>query len=98
MKLSFFNKSRIRGFLEFVDGREVVGWAVDLNRPAEPVTLDIMVDDEVIGSAQTSLSRPDVAKKYNIDGTFGFNFYAWPPIADNDIDRTRVRVRGVNTE
>jgi hypothetical protein len=57
-----------------------------------------MIDDIVIGSTRPSLKRPDVAREYNVEGAFGFNFWASPPIADKDIDRTRVLVKGIGIE
>jgi molybdenum cofactor biosynthesis enzyme MoaA len=98
MRVPFFSRPRICGFLEFVDGREVVGWALDRNRPAQPLTVEIMIDDTVIGSTSTALARPDVAQKYRVAGTFGFSFYAWPPIADENIDRVKVRVKDAGGE
>jgi sulfatase maturation enzyme AslB (radical SAM superfamily) len=98
MRVPFFSRPRICGFLEFVDGREVVGWALDRNRPAQPLTIEIMIDDTVIGSTSTALARPDVAQKYGVTGTFGFSFYAWPPIADEDIDRVKARVKDAGGE
>jgi sulfatase maturation enzyme AslB (radical SAM superfamily) len=98
MRVPFFSRPRICGFLEFVDGREVMGWALDRNRPVQSLTVEIMIDNTVIGAASTALARPDVAQKYGVAGTFGFSFYAWPPIADEDIDRVRVRVKDTGVE
>jgi molybdenum cofactor biosynthesis enzyme MoaA len=98
MKFPFFSRPRICGFLEFVDGREVVGWALDRNRPADPLTVEVVIDGAVIGSTSTALGRPDVTQKYGFTGTFGFSFYAWPPIADGDIDRVKARVKDTGVE
>ncbi len=98
MRVPFFSRARICGFLEFVDGREVMGWALDRTRPAQPLTVEIMIDDTVIGSTSTALARPDVAQKFGVTGTFGFSFYAWPPIADEDIDRVKARVKDAGVE
>jgi hypothetical protein len=98
MRVPFFSRPRICGFLEFVDGREVVGWALDRNRPTHPLTVEIVVDDTVIGSASTALGRSDVNQKYGVTGTFGFSFYAWPPITDGDIDRVKARVKDTGVE
>jgi molybdenum cofactor biosynthesis enzyme MoaA len=98
MRVPLFSASRICGFLEFVDGREVVGWALDRNRPSRSLTVEVMIGDAVIGSTSTVLLRPDVTQELGVTGTFGFSFYAWPPIADDDIDRVKVRVKDAGVE
>jgi molybdenum cofactor biosynthesis enzyme MoaA len=98
VRVPFLSRSRICGHVEFVDGREVVGWALDRNRPAQRLIVEVMIDDAVVGSTSTALARPDVDQKYGVTGTFGFSFYARPPIADEDIDRVKVRVKDAGVD
>jgi len=89
---------RILGALEYVDSREIIGWALDPARPDRPPVIEIMVGDTSIGLVTPSQVRPDVAKSYNLEGMFGFSFYASPALHDSKIDNVRVVARDFGIE
>jgi molybdenum cofactor biosynthesis enzyme MoaA len=89
---------RILGALEYVDSRQIIGWALDPAQPDRLPVLEIMVGDTTLGVTTPSRTRPDVTKTYNLEGTFGFGFYASPPLKDSEIERVRVLARDFGVE
>jgi sulfatase maturation enzyme AslB (radical SAM superfamily) len=106
MRIPFLAKSgssassvpRILGALEYVDSRQIIGWALDPVRPEKLPVLEIVIGDTTIGVTTPSRIRPDVTKKYNLEGTFGFSFYSSPPLEDAEIEHVRVRARDFGVE
>jgi hypothetical protein len=49
------------GALEHVDGRGARGWAVDLERPGEPVEVQLFLNGEFVAAATATAPRPDDA-------------------------------------
>jgi hypothetical protein len=89
---------RILGALEYVDSREIIGWALDPVRPDRLPVLEIKVGDTTVGVTTPSRIRPDVTKTYNLEGRFGFSFYASPPLKDSEIERVCVVARDFGVE
>jgi hypothetical protein len=92
------NDPRILGSLEYVDSREVIGWALDPIRPDSLPVLEIMIGDIRVGLTTPSRPRPDVTKKYNLKGTFGFSFFMSKALKDAEIERVRVLARDFGVE
>lgn len=57
----------LAGYLESIDELGVAGWAVDNNRPGQPVELSLFIDGEHILDLVTSNERPDLAR-HGMDG------------------------------
>lgn len=53
---------------------EIRGWAADLLRPEEPLTLEVFFDNMFVGIAQTGLFRREVQEKVGGSGKAGFLF------------------------
>lgn len=51
----------LRGFVGRIDGDEVVGWAIDRADPDRAVTLELVIDGDVIDTAVADQKRPDLA-------------------------------------
>ncbi len=83
-------KDNIYGGLEYVDGREVIGWAMDIKNVSHPLQLQIMLGDVIVGSTVTNIPRQDVETAYSVQGDFGFTFHAPRPFSDEEIDAIRV--------
>jgi hypothetical protein len=49
------------GALEHVDGRGARGWAADLERPGEPVEVQLFLNGEFVASATATEPQPDDA-------------------------------------
>ncbi|MCW8084110.1 glycosyltransferase family protein [Sabulicella glaciei] len=53
---------RFRAGMGALAGFEVGGWALDTQDPARPVTVEIWVAGELLGTAETGLERGDIAR------------------------------------
>ena len=85
----------LAGLVERFERDQVVGWVLDRRAPGEPVAVELVVRGNVAATCLAGQSRPDVAKKLEIQGSFGFRF-----AADSDLlahpDEVVVRVAGTN--
>ena len=70
--------SRVEGFVEIVDETGIYGWAYDVNNPAMPVRLDLLVDGEFEATLDCSQHRPDVKAAGYPRSDVGFH---WKPTA-----------------
>lgn len=65
------------GALEHVDGHGARGWAADLERPGEPVEVQLFLNGAFVASAMASEPRPDDASnvsRVNVRRSFVFEF------------------------
>lgn len=61
-----------KGSLDSFTGRVVRGWACDLERPDESVTLELLLNDEVVVEFKTDRYRPDLEEMGMGSGHHGF--------------------------
>ncbi|WP_374764423.1 glycosyltransferase [Yunchengibacter salinarum] len=58
--------------IEAVQGHHVRGWAVDENRPDQPVSLLFMLNGVLAGTVRADGFRRDIQDRFGGSGTFGF--------------------------
>ncbi len=56
------NPSTYKGRIDGIEQKHVRGWALDLNNPHHPVTVEILDGDNVILTVECQLDRPDLLK------------------------------------
>ncbi|MFO1151920.1 MAG: glycosyltransferase [Alsobacter sp.] len=61
-----------RGYVEAVRDGEVIGWALDCDRPDEPVSVDICEGEQVLTRVTARLPRRDLAEAGIGTGAHGF--------------------------
>lgn len=85
------------GRIDGLSGRILTGWAVDPDRPAEAVEVEVRQRGLVIGRAMTDVSRPDVAAAGLGGGHAGFRI-ALSPLYNRENGPLSVKLRrsGVN--
>ncbi|WP_292034917.1 MULTISPECIES: glycosyltransferase [unclassified Brevundimonas] len=66
------------GRVDALNGRILTGWAVDPDRPAEPVEVEVRQKGAVVGQAMTDVSRPDVSAAGLGGGSAGFRVVLSP--------------------
>jgi len=74
----------LRGYVDATTPFAVLGWAADLSAPDEPVLLDILAGDVLLGRVLANIHRPDVAAAGYGAGNHGFEF-ALPPGVSGEI-------------
>lgn len=62
----------IRGCIDVVDGMTLSGWCIDLAQPLRPVTLELVCNDEVVGTVTPSTLRPDIMQAIGFSTKTGF--------------------------
>jgi autotransporter passenger strand-loop-strand repeat protein len=67
-------ESRLRGHVDAIGKREIVGWAFDQAAPEAPVCLDLYAGDILIGQTVANHYREDLAAAGIGDGRHGFRF------------------------
>ncbi len=70
----------IQGGLDRCDDRLVRGWAADWNDPARKLTVEIFVNDRLVGEAEANRPRDDLKRLGVADGACGFLFRFPKPI------------------
>jgi Secretion system C-terminal sorting domain len=64
--------------LDFATCQYVSGWAFNQNAPANPITVDIYINGQLVqGGYATTQARPDVAQYYGTGSNNMYGFY-WP--------------------
>lgn len=79
------------GYIDSVHGDLVRGWASSVNRRNDVLTVDVLLNGKVIGSARADLLREDLQHAGFGDGRHGFECRLPRPVAADDIE---VRVSG----
>ena len=69
------------GGLDEVSPIRVVGWALNVNNPDEPVALEAYVDGGFAGATVTGRMRRDLQDRFGGQGHFGFEFAGLSPPA-----------------
>jgi len=64
----------LRGHIDQIGRRHIIGWAQDEGRPEAPVCLDIYAGNELLGQAVANRHRPDLETAGIGDGRHGFEF------------------------
>ena len=85
---------RFDGALEHADGRGARGWVVDLERPGEPVEVQLFEDGRFVASVVADETRPDDERAGAPSGTGarrGFSFKFERPLSGEH----EIRVYGV---
>jgi autotransporter passenger strand-loop-strand repeat protein len=67
-------ESRLRGHVDTIGRRQIVGWAYDEAAPEAPVCLDIYAGDRLIGQAVANRYREDLERAGIGTGRHGFQF------------------------
>jgi SAM-dependent methyltransferase len=62
------------GFIDFIRNRAIHGWAFDQEEPDQPVLVELLLDEKVIGSAVAEGPRQDLMKAQIGTGRHGFVF------------------------
>lgn len=79
------------GFLDAIEGYEVVGWAIDYARYPVPTQLEILLDGQPIGEVKADGFRPDLPGEGLRGGRFGFRFDLSPYMAHGRYSVLEVR-------
>ena len=74
-----FAREDIEGECDYISVWEVKGWCLNLFSDTDRLTVDILVDDKIIGSADCNEYRRDVQGRLGGDGACGFTFML-PPV------------------
>jgi hypothetical protein len=64
----------LRGHVDQIGRRCIIGWAQDETCPEAPVCLDIYAGSELVGQVVANRFRPDLAAAGIGDGRHGFEF------------------------
>jgi O-antigen biosynthesis protein len=80
----------LRGDIDYANIWEVKGWCADPKNLQEKRTVDIFVDDDLLGSAICQAYRRDIQEKLGGDGGYGFTFIM--PAAAQDSFQTERRL------
>jgi hypothetical protein len=84
----------VDGRIDLIRNGVVDGWAWDPSTPAERVHLQVLLDDEVVGSAVAELPRPSLAAAGVGDGAYAFRFVLPVTLASPGQHTLRVQAGG----
>jgi len=82
----------IKGFLEAVEPFQVRGWVCDLACPEKPLTVEILLRGEAIGTILANLYRVDLEKDGIGTGDHAFIFNFAKRLADDDLNNVSARI------
>jgi hypothetical protein len=85
----------LSGYVEGVLHGRVVGWCCDRAEPASRLTVEVYVDDLLIGTGTADLQRESVARAGFADGRYGFEIALPSALADGGVHQVRVRAGGL---
>jgi hypothetical protein len=88
----------LQGRLDGIDGTTITGWAFDPDRPAVPVTLDVLDGDGLIARVIANRYRSDLEASGIGDGRHGFELRLARGLSPLSRHRIRVRRTGDDTE
>ena len=86
------------GFVDDVAPGMISGWALNLRRPGERVSLDLLVDGEVVDTVVADQPRPDLAAHGMGDGFSAFRLPLKPDTAFSEPRQVSVVVSGTRLE
>lgn len=86
--------SVVRGSIDVVSGRSVLGWAANLASPNSPVTAEILVDGVPAGTVRADLYRSDLAQAGIGTGLHAFSFELPDHVVDGSPHTIALRVAG----
>jgi hypothetical protein len=86
--------ARIDGFFDHATCEQVNGWVYAPEYPRQRVTLEILIDDEVVASTRANLPRPDLLSGEKGDGQYGFAMELPARAKDGREHQISVRVVG----
>lgn len=81
----------IEGFVDAGNDRQVQGWVYDDTVPDQPLHIEIMAGEQIVGTVRASQFRPDLLAAGKGNGKHGFGFQYDRPELGNAL---RVRVVG----
>ncbi len=87
---------RLFGSIDAKNSEQISGWVAIRPSDAERVTLEIVVDGDVIGRVEASQHRPDVEAAGFGDGKYGFSFRF--PLDVTPEQAANAQVRAIGTE
>jgi phenylpropionate dioxygenase-like ring-hydroxylating dioxygenase large terminal subunit len=86
----FLQRSRYRGSLDGLSDGLVHGWAQDVGRPREPLSIEIYNGGILVGVARADAFRPDLAAAGIGDGKHAFSFALPAEVGDDGPIAARV--------
>ena len=72
IKTLFKKKRSLKGGVEGISRGVVFGWAVSPS--GQPVTLQLLINEVIVGTVQPTISRPDIAIASSVGYLCGFRF------------------------
>lgn len=84
------SETEIRGALDYASVWEVRGWCADTKNLSKKPTIDVFVDNDLLGSVTCAHYRRDVHEKLGGDGRCGFSFIM--PAKAQDLFQTERRL------
>jgi hypothetical protein len=80
----------LEGFVDMVNDRHIQGWALDTANPNLPVLLNIMLDEQRLGSVLACQLRDDLRNAGKGSGRCAFAFNFPPGLAEDALSRLTV--------
>lgn len=84
----------LKGKIEIFNHRSVSGWIACYGTLTEPLLVEIVIDGEVIGQAETSGFREDVAQMNFGDGHCSFSIVFPEALTADQYNRAKLRISG----
>ncbi|NJL71713.1 MAG: glycosyltransferase [Candidatus Competibacteraceae bacterium] len=84
----------VEGRLERADHRGISGWAWDRSSPNEPISVEILVESEVLDVCLAATYRQDLEKAGKGNGAHAFRLPTPPYLCDGNPHKINVRVTG----
>lgn len=81
-----------KGFLEAVEPFQVRGWVCDTACPEKPLTVEILLGGEAVGSTLADLYRVDLEKDGIGTGDHAFIFNFSKKLSDDDLNNVSARI------
>ena len=78
----------MEGHLDFVGTARVTGWAWDPGNPDEKITIDLKLNDKLLGSVRADRFRTDLLQKKKGDGKVAFSFCVPDAIGEMILDNS----------
>jgi hypothetical protein len=82
----------LKGYLEAVEPFQVRGWVYDDTQPDRPLTVEILLNDQVIGSVEANLYRADLEKAQIGAGNHAFIYNLERRHEPAELEQIAVRV------
>lgn len=92
-------RAKIKGYVDHFSPERVSGWAVNLHALDVPLKLDVYLDDDLVGTAETTTQRQDVAISLGLkEGAANFGFDIALPQSGENWNTKRLRVCIADTD